>query len=131
MRGLRAFTWTPSGELRDSAGKVVYTAHSCCSTRQMLNSPLDTRPVAARPADHKLLSRAVADWLARRIIAGEEAPGARLTEPKLAALAGVSRSPVQQQEQRAAASFAPVVAKAVYGCRHRTTGGSQSWFPTQ
>jgi DNA-binding GntR family transcriptional regulator len=60
------------------------------------NSPLDTLPVASRPADHKLLSRAVADWLARRIIAGEEVPGARLTEPKLAALAGVSRSPVRE-----------------------------------
>ncbi|HEY5057508.1 MAG TPA: GntR family transcriptional regulator [Gaiellaceae bacterium] len=60
------------------------------------NAPLDTLPVAAHPADHKLLSRAVADWLARRIIAGEEAPGARLTEPKLAALAGVSRSPVRE-----------------------------------
>jgi DNA-binding GntR family transcriptional regulator len=62
----------------------------------MLNSLLDTRTVAGRPADHKLLSRAVADWLARRIIAGEEVPGARLTEPKLAALAGVSRSPVRE-----------------------------------
>lgn len=60
------------------------------------NSRLDTLPVAGHPADHKLLSRAVADWLARRIIAGEEAPGARLTEPKLAALAGVSRSPVRE-----------------------------------
>jgi DNA-binding GntR family transcriptional regulator len=60
------------------------------------NSPLDLLPATGRPADHKLLSRAVADWLARRIIAGEEIPGARLTEPKLAALAGVSRSPVRE-----------------------------------
>jgi DNA-binding GntR family transcriptional regulator len=60
------------------------------------NSPLDLLPTTGRPADHKLLSRAVADWLARRIIAGEELPGARLTEPKLAALAGVSRSPVRE-----------------------------------
>jgi DNA-binding GntR family transcriptional regulator len=60
------------------------------------NSPLDPLPATGHPADHKLLSRAVADWLARRIIAGEEAPGARLTEPKLAALAGVSRSPVRE-----------------------------------
>jgi DNA-binding GntR family transcriptional regulator len=50
----------------------------------------------ARPADHKLLSRAVADWLAHRIIAGEEPPGARLTETKIADLAGVSRSPVRE-----------------------------------
>jgi DNA-binding GntR family transcriptional regulator len=48
------------------------------------------------PVDHKLLSRTVADWLARRIIEGAEAPGARLTEAKLAELAGVSRSPVRE-----------------------------------
>jgi DNA-binding GntR family transcriptional regulator len=63
----------------------------------MPDKPLvDEPPVLPRPADHKLLSRAVADWLAGRIIAGEEAPGARLTEPKLAELAGVSRSPVRE-----------------------------------
>jgi DNA-binding GntR family transcriptional regulator len=50
----------------------------------------------AHPADHKLLSRAVADWLARRIISGEEPPGARLTETKLSVQAGVSRSPVRE-----------------------------------
>jgi DNA-binding GntR family transcriptional regulator len=62
-----------------------------------LTSPLpDERRPLAHPADHKLLSRTVADWLARRIITGEEPPGARLTEPKLAALAGVSRSPVRE-----------------------------------
>ena len=49
-----------------------------------------------RPADHKLLSRTVADWLARRIIEGEVQPGARLTETKVAELAGVSRSPVRE-----------------------------------
>ena len=48
------------------------------------------------PADHKLLSRAVADWLASRIISGEEQPRARLTETKIAKLAGVSRSPVRE-----------------------------------
>jgi DNA-binding GntR family transcriptional regulator len=48
------------------------------------------------PAEHKLLSRTVADWLAERIISGEEAPGARLTETKLADRAGVSRSPVRE-----------------------------------
>jgi DNA-binding GntR family transcriptional regulator len=49
-----------------------------------------------RPADHKLLSRTVADWIATRIIAGVEAPGERLVESKLAELAGVSRSPVRE-----------------------------------
>jgi DNA-binding GntR family transcriptional regulator len=48
------------------------------------------------PAEHKLLSRTVADWLAERIISGEEAPGARLTETALAEEAGVSRSPVRE-----------------------------------
>ena len=53
-------------------------------------------PTVPHPAQHKLLSRAVADWLAGRIIAGEEPPGTRLTETKLAELAGVSRSPVRE-----------------------------------
>jgi DNA-binding GntR family transcriptional regulator len=57
-----------------------------------LDEPLDV----PHPGHHKLLSRTVADWLANRIISGEEAPGARLTETKLAALAGVSRSPVRE-----------------------------------
>jgi DNA-binding GntR family transcriptional regulator len=51
---------------------------------------------APHPTQHKLLSRTVADWLADRIIAGEEPPGTRLTETKLAGLAGVSRSPVRE-----------------------------------
>ena len=48
------------------------------------------------PTEHKLLSRTVADWLAERIISGDEAPGTRLTETKLAEEAGVSRSPVRE-----------------------------------
>jgi DNA-binding GntR family transcriptional regulator len=48
------------------------------------------------PAGHKPLSRTVADWLAQRIISGESVPGERLTEPRLAELAGVSRSPVRE-----------------------------------
>jgi len=56
----------------------------------------DPAAAAAPPAQHKLLSRAVADWLAQRIISGEEEPGARLQEVKLAELAGVSRSPVRE-----------------------------------
>jgi DNA-binding GntR family transcriptional regulator len=55
-----------------------------------------TDDALAHPADHKLLSRTVADWLARRIISGEQAPGSRLAETKLAELAGVSRSPVRE-----------------------------------
>ena len=64
----------------------------------MLEQPpapaLDVEP--PHPAEHKLLSRTVADWLAERIIMGQEAPGARLTETNLARLAGVSRSPVRE-----------------------------------
>src|SRR4051812_47175129 len=48
------------------------------------------------PAGHKPLSRTVAAWLAQRITRGESAPGERLTEPRLAELAGVSRSPVRE-----------------------------------
>jgi DNA-binding GntR family transcriptional regulator len=48
------------------------------------------------PAEHKLLSRTVADWLAERIISGDEAPGSRLTEIDVARRAGVSRSPVRE-----------------------------------
>jgi DNA-binding GntR family transcriptional regulator len=51
---------------------------------------------SGHPAGHKLLSRTVADWLAERIISGEEPPGTRLGEVKLAELAGVSRSPVRE-----------------------------------
>jgi DNA-binding GntR family transcriptional regulator len=51
---------------------------------------------APHPAEHKLLSRTVADWLAERIISGEEAAGTRLKETTLAQLAGVSRSPVRE-----------------------------------
>lgn len=61
----------------------------------MIGRPLEATGVA-HPADHKLLSRAVADWLAERIISGHEEPGARLAETKLAELAGVSRSPVRE-----------------------------------
>jgi DNA-binding GntR family transcriptional regulator len=61
-----------------------------------MSRPLDPLSEPAVPAGHKLLSRTVADWLAARIISGESAPGERLTEPRLAALAGVSRSPVRE-----------------------------------
>jgi DNA-binding GntR family transcriptional regulator len=86
----------------------------------------------ATPADHKLLSRTVADWLARQIIEGEVQPGARLTETKVAALAGVSRSPVREALRllaseglveilpRIGAQVAPVGiddARGLYACR--------------
>jgi len=58
--------------------------------------PLAPSQMSTHPVDHKLLSRTVADWLADRIISGEEPPGARLTETKLAEQAGVSRSPVRE-----------------------------------
>jgi DNA-binding GntR family transcriptional regulator len=48
------------------------------------------------PAGHRPLSQTVADWLAQRIITGETVPGERLTEPRIAELAGVSRSPVRE-----------------------------------
>ena len=48
------------------------------------------------PSGHRPLSQTVADWLAQRIITGETAPGERLTEPRIAELAGVSRSPVRE-----------------------------------
>jgi DNA-binding GntR family transcriptional regulator len=61
---------------------------------------LDQTPLtdddAPHPADHKLLSRTVADWLAERIISGEEEPGTRLKETTVARRAGVSRSPVRE-----------------------------------
>jgi DNA-binding GntR family transcriptional regulator len=62
-----------------------------------MTQPIPVRPAAVvPPGEQKLLSRAVADWLAQRIISGEEPPGARLAEVKLAELAGVSRSPVRE-----------------------------------
>ena len=51
---------------------------------------------APHPAEHKLLSRTVADWLAERIISGDETPGSRLIEIDVARRAGVSRSPVRE-----------------------------------
>jgi DNA-binding GntR family transcriptional regulator len=63
-------------------------------TKQAPTLVLDEEP--PHPAEHKLLSRTVADWLAERIIMGEEAPGARLTELDVARRAGVSRSPVRE-----------------------------------
>jgi len=76
---------------------------SVYNTQHTLQMPLIDPPLVLvsddeppHPAEHKLLSRTVADWLAERIISGEEIPGARLTETKLAEEAGVSRSPVRE-----------------------------------
>jgi DNA-binding GntR family transcriptional regulator len=66
------------------------------NTQALVSRPLDMLSPPAGPAGHKPLSRTVADWLAQRIISGESAPGERLTEPRLAQLAGVSRSPVRE-----------------------------------
>jgi DNA-binding GntR family transcriptional regulator len=101
--------------------------------RKTLANPLPAASSpAVRPADHKLLSRTVADWLARRIIDGEVQPGARLTETKVAELAGVSRSPVREALRllaaeglveilpRIGAQVAPVGpedARSLYACR--------------
>lgn len=74
---------------------IQHTAHFAMP---LTDPPLQLVPAdePPHPAEHKLLSRTVADWLAERIISGEEAPGARLTETKLAELAQVSRSPVRE-----------------------------------
>jgi DNA-binding GntR family transcriptional regulator len=118
---------------------VLYTAHTWCWTngepvnRKTLANPLPREAAGiTRPADHKLLSRAVADWLARRIIEGEVPPGARLTEMRVAELAGVSRSPVREALRllaaeglveilpRIGAQVAPVGpddASSLYACR--------------
>ena len=81
---------------RDASGGfcIQHTAHPRCQCRPPASARPDDEP--PHPAEHKLLSRTVADWLAERIISGEEAPGARLTETKLAERAGVSRSPVRE-----------------------------------
>ena len=55
---------------------------------------LESNPLI--PAGHLPLSQTVADLLAQRIISGETVPGERLTEPRIAELAGVSRSPVRE-----------------------------------
>ena len=86
-----------AGVARQRGKAFVYSTQLSLDKSRALNNPLlDETPLTPHPADNKLLSRAVADWLAGRIIAGEELPGARLTEPKLAELAGVSRSPVRE-----------------------------------
>jgi DNA-binding GntR family transcriptional regulator len=62
----------------------------------MLDLPPLAEDESPHPAEHKLLSRTVADWLAERIINRAEEPGARLKETTIARLAGVSRSPVRE-----------------------------------
>jgi DNA-binding GntR family transcriptional regulator len=80
----------PQGERLAETLRTVYNTQASVSRSVDLLS----RPVG--PAGHKPLSRTVADWLAQRIISGESALGERLTEPRLAELAGVSRSPVRE-----------------------------------
>jgi DNA-binding GntR family transcriptional regulator len=80
----------------------VYTTYCPALATLAMTAPVPTPQKTAgakavsAPVEHKLLSRTVADWLAQRIISGEEPPGTRLAEVKLAELAGVSRSPVRE-----------------------------------
>jgi DNA-binding GntR family transcriptional regulator len=69
---------------------------SVYNTQAQMSRPTDLLSDPVLPAGHKPLSRTVADWLAQRIISGETPPGERLTEPGVAELAGVSRSPVRE-----------------------------------
>jgi DNA-binding GntR family transcriptional regulator len=66
------------------------------NTQAPMSRHLATESDPVIPAGHRPLSQTVADWLAQRIITGETAPGERLTEPRIAELAGVSRSPVRE-----------------------------------
>src|SRR3954463_7484494 len=76
-----------SGERLALKLRTVYNTQALMSRHLALES----NPLI--PAGLPPLSPSVADWLAQRIISGEAAPGERLTEPRLAELAGVSRSP--------------------------------------
>src|SRR3954447_13681221 len=80
----------PQGERLALGLRTVYNTQASMSRHaDLLSDP-------SVPAGHKALSRTVADWLAQRIVSGESPPGERLTEPRLAELAGVSRSPVRE-----------------------------------
>lgn len=73
---------------------MLYTTHSMQSGK---GGSAATAVLSGNSrVEQKLLSRAVADWLATRVISGELPPGERLQETRLAELAGVSRSPVRE-----------------------------------
>src|SRR3954465_12928963 len=97
-------------------------AHTAMST------PSGTR--ASGPAiEHKLLSRTVADWLATRILAGEFAPGHRLFENPVAALAGVSRSPGREALRLLAAEgLIEIVPRYGAQVAHLTAGDARDLY---
>jgi DNA-binding GntR family transcriptional regulator len=76
--------------------RLALTLRTVYNTQAQMSRPFVLEPDPGIPAGHQPLSRTVADWLAQRIISGEAAPGERLTEPRIAELAGVSRSPVRE-----------------------------------
>jgi DNA-binding GntR family transcriptional regulator len=79
-----------------SRRSLALTLRTVYNTQAQMSRQADPLSNPVIPAGHKPLSRTVADWLAERIITGESAPGERLTEPRIAELAGVSRSPVRE-----------------------------------
>src|SRR3954468_24665571 len=79
-----------------SGGRPALDLRRGYNTQPRLSRPTDLLSGPVGPIGHKPLSRTVADWLAQRIISGETPPGERLTEPGVAELAGVSRSPVRE-----------------------------------
>jgi DNA-binding GntR family transcriptional regulator len=75
---------------------LARTLRTVYNTQASMSRHLAPESDASVPAGHRPLSQTVADWLAQRIISGAAAPGERLTEPGVAQLAGVSRSPVRE-----------------------------------
>jgi DNA-binding GntR family transcriptional regulator len=79
-----------------SGDQLALTLRTVYNTQASMSRHLATESDPLIPSGHRPLSQTVADWLAQRIITGETAPGERLTEPRIAELAGVSRSPVRE-----------------------------------
>jgi DNA-binding GntR family transcriptional regulator len=79
-----------------SGERLALTLRTVYNTQALMSRHLALESDPVIPAGHRPLSQTVADWLAQRIISGEAAPGERLTEPRIAELAGVSRSPVRE-----------------------------------
>src|SRR3954451_11676644 len=79
-----------------SGGRLALDLRSVYNTQAPMSRPTDLLSGPVGPVGHKPLSRTVANWLAQRIISGEPPPRERLTEPGVAELAGVSRSPVRE-----------------------------------
>jgi DNA-binding GntR family transcriptional regulator len=79
-----------------SEERLALTLRTVYNTQAQMSRHFVLESDPGIPAGHQPLSQTVADWLAQRIISGEAAPGERLTEPRIAELAGVSRSPVRE-----------------------------------